>query len=122
MDLSTELPKAINLNWEDKEWIQPIGYEQLPFRCRHFHGYGHVGRNCPKLSPGAEPSASHPDKDSETDGFTQVKNKRRSKGRGKPSTRKEQVTKEYRPRNNFEALGVVDEDEGVPAEKPAADQ
>ena len=49
MDLSRELPEAISLNWEDEEWIQPIDYEQLPFRCRHCHEYGHLGRDCPKL-------------------------------------------------------------------------
>ena len=27
MDLSKDLPKAVILNWEDKEWIQQIDYE-----------------------------------------------------------------------------------------------
>ena len=58
MDLSKDLPKAISLNWEDEEWIQNIDYEQLPFRCRICHEYGHFGRNCPK---GAleQPVSSH---------------------------------------------------------------
>ena len=121
MDLSRELPEAISLNWEDKEWIQPIDYEQLPFRCRHYHDYGHLGRNCPKLRPGAELYAPCLDKDTEMDGFAQVKNKRRSKGGGKPNTRKEQVTKEHRPRNPFEALGSENEDGGFLAEKSVVD-
>ena len=51
MDLSRELPEAISLNWEDEEWIQPIDYEQLPFRCRLCHEYGHLGRNYPIYGP-----------------------------------------------------------------------
>ena len=27
LDLSKEPPEAINLNWKDEEWIQPIEYE-----------------------------------------------------------------------------------------------
>ena len=34
MDLSKELPEALNLRLDDEEWIQPIDYEQIPFRCR----------------------------------------------------------------------------------------
>ena len=28
--------------------IQEIDYEQIPFKCRHCHGYGHFARNCKK--------------------------------------------------------------------------
>ena len=31
MDLSKDLPEGVSLNWEDKEWMQQIDYEQLPF-------------------------------------------------------------------------------------------
>ena len=122
MDFSKELPEAITLNWEDEEWTQPIDYEKLPFRCRHCHDYGHIGRKCPKLSPRADTSAPLPDKDSEIDGFTQVKNKRRRRGGGKPNTRKDQVTKEHRPRNPFEDLGLENKDGEVPTEKPVTHQ
>ena len=50
MDLSKDLPEAISLNWDDGEWIQQINYEQLPFRSRIFHEYGHFGRNFPRGS------------------------------------------------------------------------
>ena len=56
------------------------------------------------------------------DGFTQVKNKRRSRGGGKPNTRKDQVTKEHRPRNPFEDLGLENKDGEVPTEKPVTHQ
>ena len=57
MDLSRELPEAISLNWEDEEWIQPLDYEQLPFRCRLCHEYGHFGRNFPNTSLRPNPAA-----------------------------------------------------------------
>ena len=106
MDLSRELPEAISLNWEDEEWIQPIEYEQLPFRCRHYHDYGHIGRNCPKFSPRVEPSTPPLSKVIEEDGFTQVKSRRRGKGGGKTSTQMESMPKENRQGNSFEGLRV----------------
>ena len=63
MDLSKELHAAINLNLEDEEWIHPIEYEKLLFRCHHCHDYGHLGRNCPELSPRAGPFDLRQDKD-----------------------------------------------------------
>ena len=82
MDLSKELPEAINLNWEDEEWIQPIDYEQLPFWCRKCHDHGHLGREFPKLAPVAASTKHRPVGAMENDGFTQVRNRRRSKGGG----------------------------------------
>ena len=79
LDLSKELPEAIILNWEDEEWIQPIDYEQLPFRCRNCHEYGHLGRDCPKLKL-AEGNLSHnPEGRAEKDGSTQVNTTQRNK-------------------------------------------
>ena len=43
LDLSKEMPEAINLSWEDEEWIQPIDYEKIPFRCTQCHEYDHLG-------------------------------------------------------------------------------
>ena len=31
MDLLREIPKAINLTWDDEDWTQPIDYENMPF-------------------------------------------------------------------------------------------
>ena len=89
MDLSKELLEAISLNWEDEEWIQTIDYEKLPFWCWHCHDYGHLRRTCPKLSPGVGTSDQRQEKETEMDGFTQVKNRRRSKGSGRPNAKKE---------------------------------
>ena len=101
MDLSKELSKVISLNWEDEEWIQPIDYEQLPFRCRHYHEYSHLWRNCPKLIPVTSTSNHRHEGETEKDGFTQVKNRRRSKGDGMFKAKKEKETKMIRSKNPF---------------------
>ena len=51
MDLSKALPEAIRLLWDDDEWIQNLDYEQVPFRCRRCHEYGHLFRECPLNHP-----------------------------------------------------------------------
>ena len=48
VDLETGLPEAINLTVADWSHIQELDYEQLPFKCRHCHGYGHFSSNCKK--------------------------------------------------------------------------
>ncbi len=47
MDISKELPEGIFLDFEDEEWFQTIDYEQIPFRCRKYHEYGNLFRECP---------------------------------------------------------------------------
>ena len=42
------LPEAINLTVTEWSHIQELDYEQIPFKCRFFHGYGHFARNCKK--------------------------------------------------------------------------
>ena len=80
MDLSKDLPEAINMNWDDEEWIQQIDYEQLPFQCRIYHEYGHFERNCPR--GGQEKAAPVPEEVPGSEGFTQVKNRRRGRSNG----------------------------------------
>jgi hypothetical protein len=48
VDLEVGLPKAIKLTIADWTHIQELDYEQLPFKCRHCHGYGHFARHCKK--------------------------------------------------------------------------
>ena len=33
---------------EDWSQIHDLNYEHLPFKCLHYHGYGHFARNCKK--------------------------------------------------------------------------
>ena len=43
-------PEAIKLNVADWSHFQELDYEQLPFKCRLCHEYGHFARNCKKKS------------------------------------------------------------------------
>ena len=48
VDLEIGLPEAIQLTVADWSYTQELDYEQILFKCRFFHGYGHFSRNCKK--------------------------------------------------------------------------
>lgn len=48
VDLEVSLPEAIKLTVVDWTHIQELDYEQLPFKCRHYHEYGNFSRYCKK--------------------------------------------------------------------------
>jgi hypothetical protein len=48
VDLEVGLPEAIKINVGSWSHIQKLDYEQLSFKCRGCHEYGHFARNCPK--------------------------------------------------------------------------
>jgi hypothetical protein len=67
VDLEVGLPEVVKLKVGDWQHFQKLDYEQLPFKCRGCHEYGHFQRNCPKnLNQGKE----------EGEGWQQAKNGR----------------------------------------------
>ena len=42
------MSEEINLTVAEWSHIQELDYEQIPFKCRFCHGYGHFARNCKK--------------------------------------------------------------------------
>ena len=44
------MPEAIKLTVANWSYIQELDYEQVPFKCRFCHGYGHFARNYKKKS------------------------------------------------------------------------
>jgi hypothetical protein len=48
VDLEMGLPEYIQLKVTNWSHIQELDYEQLPFKCRYFHGYRHFSRHFKK--------------------------------------------------------------------------
>lgn len=78
MDLSGALLDEVILEVYDEEWVQPVDYEHIPFRCRKCHEHGHLFRDCP-LNKREENQKTNKGKDPK--GFTKVggRGKRRRK-------------------------------------------
>jgi hypothetical protein len=51
VDLEKGLPEAINLTLDKWNYLQQVDYEQLPFKCKICHEYGHFAKHCPKSPP-----------------------------------------------------------------------
>jgi len=49
VDLGKGLPEAIKLKVDDWVHIQQLDYEQIPFKCKICHEYGHFANRCTKL-------------------------------------------------------------------------
>lgn len=48
VDLEEGLSEAIKLTVAGWAHVQELDYEQLPFKCRHCHGYVHFAKHCKK--------------------------------------------------------------------------
>jgi len=48
-DLGKGLPEAIKLKVDEWSHIQQLDYEQIPFKCKVCHEYGHFANRCSKL-------------------------------------------------------------------------
>ena len=51
MDLKKELAEAIQMTWEDEDWMPTLDYEHISFRCCRCHEYGHLFRYSPMNNP-----------------------------------------------------------------------
>lgn len=59
MRLDQALPDSVSLSHYDHEWIQPLDYEHVPFRCRKCHAHGHLFRECPLNAKTGTPEPSN---------------------------------------------------------------
>ena len=46
VDLGKGLPEAIKIKVDQWTHIQPLDYEQIPFKCKVCHEYGHFANRC----------------------------------------------------------------------------
>jgi len=109
MDLKQPLPDTIRLFHEDRDWIQVIDYENVPFRCRRCHTLGHLFRDCPLNITTEAPSK--PDAQTQ-DGFTKVTNRRRGHKKTPTAQKgKTETAKKSQPStsNSFETLAQEDQ-------------
>jgi hypothetical protein len=51
VDLEKGFSEAINITLENWSYLQKVDYEQLHFKCKAYHAYGHFAKNCPKNAP-----------------------------------------------------------------------
>ena len=77
VDLEEGLPEAINLTAAGWTHVQELDYEQLPFKCRHCHGYGHFAKHCKKKAE------DHPDNQNREQWTLVHKTSHQKKGNGK---------------------------------------
>ena len=48
VDIEKGLPESINLSIDGWSHLQTVDYEQIPFKCKYCHEYGHFAKSCPK--------------------------------------------------------------------------
>ena len=108
MRLDKALPESVSLSHHDYEWIQPLDYEHVPFRCRKCHAIGHLFRDCPLNAQAKTPSPS----DSQThDGFSKAPSLKRAHKKPPSGKKPKQNTvSDQVVRNNFEVLAHVSEE------------
>ncbi|KAH9327048.1 hypothetical protein KI387_007226 [Taxus chinensis] len=73
MDLNNPLPAKISLEIETDKWEQMVDYENIPFRCRICHEYGHLVKDCTAKMPESKEGEKN------KDGFVTPKKKQVTK-------------------------------------------
>ena len=118
MQLNEALPESVSLSHYDEEWVQPLDYEHVPFRCRKCHALGHLFRDCPL---NAKDNTPGPSEAPTQDGFTNAPSRQRA--HKKPSNgNKPHQNHTHGPasKNSFEILAnASDEHPPFPETTPA---
>jgi len=109
MRLDKALLDSVSLSHDDYEWIQPLDYEHVPFRCRKCHAHEHLFRDCPL---NFKANASDPSELLAQDGFTKVPSRKRAYKI--PATRKkpqQDIASIPSMSNSFEILAQASEEQ-----------
>ena len=59
VDLEKGLPESINLSIDGWTHLQTVDYEQIPFKWKYCHEYGHFAKSCPNKPE--KPTSDNPD-------------------------------------------------------------
>jgi len=122
MRLDKALPDSVSLSRDDYEWIQPLDYEHVPFRCCKCHAHGHLFRDCPLnvLAPSSNPF--DPSDKSAQDGFTKISTQKRAYKKRAPGKKSHQnPASSPSTSNSYQILANIPEE--IPSSsKPNATQ
>ena len=98
------LPEAIKLKVGSWTHLQVLDYEQLPFKCRKCHIYGHFARGCPNKSEAEK---------GKEEGWNQVKrpktNYKKPGATGSQSAAAQNVAPSRSQENRYEILSSAEE-------------
>jgi len=109
MRLDKALPDSVSLSHDDYEWIQPLDYEHVPFRCRKCHAHGHLFRDHPL---NIKAPVSDPSNMSAQEGFTKVHNRKRAHKKPAPGRKPPQDSASFpSTSNSFKILAQTSEDQ-----------
>ena len=110
VDLEKGLPESIMLSLDGWSHLQTVDYEQIPFKCKYCHEYGHFAKFCPKKPE--KPSPENPS----SEGWNVANGKKAAK----PSKQQNTSTKSASG-NRFEALETEDQEAEKQVEDPKDD-
>ena len=110
VDLEKGLPESIMLSIDGWNHLQIVEYEQIHFKCKFCHEYGHFAKSCPK-KPEKPITDSLP-----SEGWNVANGKKAAK----PS--KQQIpTSKSPPGNRFDVLETEDQEAENQVENPEMD-
>ena len=87
-------------------YIQTVDYEQLPFKCKYYHEYGHFAKNCPKVTQ------EHP-KNKASEQWQQEKCKKMMNRLGNPQLEHKSNSRPPSPSKGKSTIQIEDEAESI---------
>ena len=112
VDLEKGLPKAINLFIDGWNRLQTVDYEQIPFKCKHYHEYGNFAKSCPKKLEKSNPEGL------QEEGWNVVSGKNTTKN---SSSKQPHILLKNAFENRFEVLQIEVQEIETPEENVEED-
>jgi hypothetical protein len=114
VDLEVGLPEAIKIKVGSWTHVQVLDYEQLPFKCRKCHVYGHFARGCPNKGEAEK---------GKEDGWNQVKrSKTTHKKTGAQGSQPASTQNDPPPKSQGNRYELLSSSEETPQEEARQDK